>query len=171
MLPVRSSPVYRPLLCYGATLLPGHFVYYRHPCPFGQKKVSLLKHPILSKSHFTNYPSHTYSFPSHPIFPFPLTFLVLSCLQDIAHAKAGFQHVRYTTLYRRSLRVWRSLQRSCSLRSTIHQEERAENQGIETSCTNNRNRVALIRNIPSRTLSNKNQSCLSIYFPLCYITS
>lgn len=136
-----------------------------------KKKVSLLKHPILSKSHFTNYPSHTYSFPSHPIFPFPLTFLVLSYLQDIAHAKAGFQHVRYTMLYRRSLRVWKSLQRSCSLRSTIHQEERTENQGIETSCTNNRNRVPLIRNIPSQTLLNKKQSCLSIYFPLCYITS
>lgn len=69
-LPVRSFRLQASSLCYEANLLPGHFVYCRHSCPFGQKKVSLLKHPILSKSHFTSYPSHTYSFPSHPFSPF-----------------------------------------------------------------------------------------------------
>lgn len=126
-LPVRSFQLRASSLCYGANLLPGHFVYCRHSCPFGQKKVSLLKHLILSKSHFTSYPSHTYSFPSHPFFPFPLTFLLLSYLQNDAPAKAGFQHVRYMMLRRRSVRALRSPRRSFPLRSDSPGRERTEN--------------------------------------------
>lgn len=65
-LPVRSFPVCRPLLFVMEQIsCQATLFYFRHSCPFGQKKVSLLKHLILSKSHFTSYPSHTYSFPSH----------------------------------------------------------------------------------------------------------
>lgn len=169
MLPVRSSPVYRPLLfvmeqffCQATLFIIGIRAHLE------KKKVSLLKHLILSKSHFTNYPSHTYSFPSYPIFSFPLTFQVLSHLQDIAHAKAGFQHVRYMMLYE-DLSGCEGA--SSGLAFWDLQSIRKRELKIETSCTNNHNRVALIRNIPSRTLLNKKQSCLSIYFPLCYITS
>lgn len=127
-LPVRSFPVCRPLLFVMEQIsCQATLFYFRHSCPFGQKKVSLLKHLILSKSHFTSYPSHTYSFPSHPFFPFPLTFLLLSYLQNDAPAKAGFQHVRYMMLRRRSVRALRSPRRSFPLRSDSPGRERTEN--------------------------------------------